>query len=163
MELLQGNLLIYLTMLSVILFAVIYSHLDKGNFRRIFSYYRKDNAKYECRCLGISVVSIGLGCIMIYYGLCYVLKMPGVGIWAAAFVLLTLLTCYFVITLRFMSVGFALAVSGCILCAPFVIIIVILMKGIQFDVYCGWAVPFLLGADIYLGKKKAEYWKKGDL
>ena len=162
MELVQGNILIYLTMLSVVLFAILYSHFDDGKFRQRFIYYRKENAKYECKWMGTLVVSISVGCMLIYYGLCHILKISSVGIWAVGFVMSTLLTCYFVITIRFMTAGIAVVISGCILWAPLLIIIVILVKGIQFDAYCGWGIPFLLGLDIYLWKKKTEYWKRGD-
>lgn len=164
MELLQGNLLTYISLLSIVLFSVLYAQMDDGGFRMVFCYYRKENARYEWKVAGTLVAGVGLVSMGIYYGLCHALKVKSMGALALGFEVVILVTCYFMISMlgKICRVGFIVVFCGFILGAPLVVFVAILVKEIQFDSYCGWMLPVLLGIDIYLGRKTVEYWKEGD-
>lgn len=163
-ELLKGNLLTYIVLLSLALFSILYGQVNDGRFRRVFCYYRKENARDEWKIAGMLLVSVGVVSMGIYYGLCHILKVKSMGMSGIGFEMLALLACYFVIFLlgREKTVGLLAIFCGFILGAPLVIFVAILAKEIQFDPYYIWLLPILLGMNIYLGRKTVVYWKEGD-
>lgn len=164
MELIKGNMLIFLSMLSATIFIFLWAKFYDGPFRRVFSFYRKKNMQYEQKQMGILLGSISIICICLYYLFCMILHYKGVPVIYMTFVILLLLSCYLFISesaIKNMSTQLV-AVIGLFFLSPFILTICILFYEVQLDRYCGYYSIVLCILDIILIRDVFQYWKEGD-
>ena len=164
MELIKGNLLIFLTALSAALFILLWSKLYNGPFQQAFSFYRKKNMQQEWKLMGILIGSIRIICILLYYAFCILLHHKGVPVPYMAFAILTLFCCYLFISgsvIKNTPLQLVIVIFLTIL-APFILVNCIIFYEVQLDRYCGYYSISLCIIDAILTKKILRYWKEGD-
>lgn len=165
MELLKGNLLLLLTIVSHIAFATAFANLYDGPFRRIFELYRKKNMYYECKIVGSLILGTSIICSIFYQLLCMLFQYKGVSFLSIIFVLLALFTFYLLISYAALKNAVSVVLnilSGMVILATLLIIFIIRLH-IHLDQYYGYATLILGLLDILLFPKWLNYWKRGDV
>lgn len=165
LEIIRGNMLTILTMISGILFLVAWSHYYEGPFRMVFIYSRKKNIRYEYRMMGIFVVGISVGCICVYQLICKAMNYQAVSVINMVVPFFALFTTYLLTNMAVTRKNVApLAMLLMIwLCGPIVLMLCMGMYHVRFDSCCGYVLVVLALLDVLLVRKSLSYWKKGDL
>lgn len=165
MELIRGNLLVLVTAVGMYLTLFLLTRLSDGPFERAFSFCREKNRRKE-RNLAIRLVAgISVGCFVLYYLLCALMKAKAVPILYICFVVSAVCFSYLAtagLAIKKDAGAMALGISVVFL-APFLIIMGILVRQMTFDSYCGYAAVILFVIDILLERNIRQHWKKGDI
>ena len=165
MEVVKGNLLTGLTVLSVIISVWVWAYISDGPFEWKFSFCREKNRKKELRLAGkvaggISVIGYAL------YGVgVYLLKIPVLPIWNLAILILAILFALFAISGIRVKQDIGKMAWGILLlfeAAPIVILCMPLGR-VNLDQYCGYASAVMVVADIFAYAYEKKAWMKGDL
>lgn len=165
MELLKGNLLLLLTIVSSIAFVAAYAQLCDSPFRMVFEFCRRKNMQYECKIAGLLMLCVSVVCATLYQLFCMLFHYKGVSFLSVVFVLLTLLTFYLLLSNAVLKSGLSvmIVIFSSIFIFDILIFLFIAGPGICFDQYYGYGTLILGLLDILLFFKWLHYWKKGDV
>lgn len=165
MELIKGNLLLFITLSAAIGFLILWAKVYDGPFRQEFEFYRRKNMQYEFALMLKLLGPVSIITLAGYYILGYFMGISNFHIGQIIFVVLTIFSTY--IFLKSTSIMKRIAVFVLFIAfftvAPVLMIVLIYFSRVQFDQYCNWFSLIMAVIDIPALYCTVDYWKKGDL
>jgi hypothetical protein len=165
MELIRGNLLVFVTFIGASCYLGLWVKFSDAPFERTFSFLREYNRKKEGLLAVKLLAGVGVGSIVLYLLLCLLLKAEMVPLFYLLAVVGALGFTYLAVMGQAVKkdAGAMLRGMALITLVPVLCIFSVLIWGMQLDQYCGYVAVVLLLVNLLLACNLRNYWKRGDL